>query len=77
MYLELKKKLFSMKITNTVSFVPVSERKTKEKWINKQIDSVCANIEISITGNNESRFLTQMFAISKKQKGEKKYRYYC
>ena len=77
MYLELKKKLFSMKITNTISFVPVSERKTKEKWINKQIDNVCANIEISITGNNESRFLTQMFAISKKQKGEKKYRYYC
>lgn len=76
MYLELKKKLFSMKITNTISFVPVSERKTKEKWINEQID-VCANIEISITGNNESRFLTQMFAISKKQKGEKKYRYYC
>ena len=76
MYLELKKKLFSMKITNAISFVPVSERKTKEKWINKQID-VCANIEISITGNNESRFLTQMFAISKKQKGEKKYRYYC
>ena len=76
MYLELKKKLFSMKITNAISFVPVSERKTKEKWINEQID-VCANIEISITGNNESRFLTQMFAISKKQKGEKKYRYYC
>ena len=50
------KKLFSIKINNVISFLPVSERKKPNKQVKIRVI-----IGLPITGNNEIRLLTFMF----------------
>ena len=52
-------KLFSMKLTNVISFLSVSERKKKT---NKNARVITG---LSITGNNEIRLLTFIFINNK------------
>ena len=56
-----------MKITNIISFVTVTVTKIKDE----QINNTCAIMRISVTGNNEIRLLTFMFAIKRKKKMKK------
>ena len=49
-------KLFSMKITNIISFLPVSEKTNKKTNENARVIA-----GLSITGDNEIRLLTFMF----------------
>ena len=62
----LLEKLFSMKLTNVISFLPVSERKKKK---NKNVRVITG---LSITGNNEIRLLTFIFINNKTKKTKKK-----
>ena len=55
-----------MKITNVVSYLTVTVRKIKYKQMNKSIINAFAIMGISMTENNEIRFLTFMFTIKRK-----------
>ena len=55
-----------MKITNVVSYLTVTLRKIKYKQMNKSIINAFAIMGISMTENNEIRFLTFMFTIKRK-----------
>ena len=55
-----------MKITNVVSYFTVTVRKIKYKQMNKSIINAFAIMGISMTENNEIRFLTFMFTIKRK-----------
>ena len=55
-----------MKITNVVSYLTVTVRKIKYKQMNKSIINAFAIKGISMTENNEIRFLTFMFTIKRK-----------
>ena len=55
-----------MKITNVVSYLTVTVRKIKYKQMNKSIINSFAIMGISMTENNEIRFLTFMFTIKRK-----------
>ena len=55
-----------MKITNVVSHLTVTVRKIKYKQMNKSIINAFAIMGISMTENNEIRFLTFMFTIKRK-----------
>ena len=55
-----------MKITNVVSYLTVTVRKIKYKQMNKSIINAFAIMGISMTENNEIRFLTFMFTNKRK-----------
>ena len=55
-----------MKITNVVSYLTVTVRKIKYKQMNKSIINAFTIMGISMTENNEIRFLTFMFTIKRK-----------
>ena len=55
-----------MKITNVVSYLTVTVRKIKYKQMNKSIINAFSIMGISMTENNEIRFLTFMFTIKRK-----------
>ena len=55
-----------MKTTNVVSYLTVTVRKIKYKQMNKSIINAFAIMGISMTENNEIRFLTFMFTIKRK-----------